>query len=83
MGFLKPKTIVMPAAAAAPPPPAPTPPPASIEQTFKDDSGKATTAKAEAEKKIEKKQAGMTKTIMTGPKGVTDEATIYTPTLLG
>ena len=37
----------MPAAAAAPPPPAPTPPPASIEQTFKDDSGKETTAKAE------------------------------------
>ena len=83
MGFLKPKTLVMPAAAAAPPPPAPKPPPASIEEVYKDEKGQETTAKVEAEKKIEKKKKGMSQTIKTGPKGVTDEAIIYTPTLLG
>ena len=39
--------------------------------------------KIQLDKKIEKKKKGMSQTIKTGPKGVTDEATIYTPTLLG
>ena len=83
MGFLKPKPIIMPVAAQAPPRPAPTPPPASIEAEYKDSEGNTTTAKAEADKKVKMKKAGLTKNILTGPQGLTDDADIYTPTLLG
>ena len=82
MGFLKPKTIVMPAAAATPPK-AVEPPPATVEDTYTDAEGNQTTAKAEAAEKIKRKKAGMSQTIMTGPQGVVDDADIYTPTLLG
>jgi hypothetical protein len=81
MGFLRPKTIVMPAAAAEPPKQV-TPPPATIEDTYTNEAGQETSASAEAAKKIAKKKTGYTQTILTGPQGVTEEADIYTKSLL-
>jgi len=78
MGFLKPKTIVIP----ADPPKQVTPPPATIEDTYTNEAGEETSAATEAAKKIAKKKTGYTQTILTGPQGVTDETNIYTKSLL-
>ena len=98
MGFLKPKTIVMPPAAQAPVSASKVaPPPATIEDTYakkpddtiivKDaegkETGEETTAAKEAEKKIKRKKQGMTTTILTGPKGIEEDAQIYKKSLLG
>ena len=96
MGFLKPKTIVMPQAAAAPPQ-AVTPPPATIEDKFKvpkkaedrftptseEGPQEETTSKEIAEKKVKRKKTGMTETILTGPQGIDEDEEIYKKSLLG
>lgn len=81
MGFLRPKTIVMPAAAAEPPKKV-TPPPATIEDTYTNEAGEETSAAKEAEKKMDKKRTGYTQTILTGPQGITEDADIYEKSLL-
>tara|TARA_A100001391_G_C5080918_1_gene280020 strand:+ start:5125 stop:5421 length:297 start_codon:yes stop_codon:yes gene_type:complete len=98
MGFLRPKTIVMPQAAQRPVAASQVKtPPATIEDTYakkpddtiivKDaegnETGEVTTAKKEAEKKIRKKKTGMTPTILTGPQGVEEDADIFKKSLLG
>ena len=87
MGFLKPKTVVMPAAAQAPVADSYVPPPAAtIEDTYEveneDGTTTETTAEAEAQKKIRKKREGMSNTILTSTSGDTSEANIYSSTLL-
>jgi len=46
-------------------------------------TGELTTAKKEAEKKLEKKKKGYTETILTSNQGDVSEADVYQKTLLG
>ena len=87
MGFLKPKTVVMPAAAQTPVADSyVAPPAATIEDTYEveneDGTTTETTAEAEAQKKIRKRREGMSNTILTSTSGDTSEANIYSSTLL-
>ena len=87
MGFLKPKTVVMPAAAQTPVAETQvTPPPATIEDTYEveneDGTTTETTAAAEAQKKIRKKKQGMSNTILTSTQGDTSDPNVYSATLL-
>jgi len=88
MGFLKPKTVVMPAAAQTPVADSYVPPPAAtIEDTYEveneDGTTSTTTAETEAQKKIRRKKKGMSNTILTSNQGDTSEANIYSKSLLG
>tara|TARA_R110002049_G_scaffold75027_3_gene193322 strand:- start:442 stop:708 length:267 start_codon:yes stop_codon:yes gene_type:complete len=87
MGFLKPKTVVMPAAAQTPVAETQvTPPPATIEDTYEveneDGTTRTTTAETEAQRRIRRRQEGMSNTILTSTQGDTSNPNVYSATLL-
>ncbi len=72
--------------AAKEPPKSVKAPPSSIEEKFtrtnEDGEQVETSAKEIAEEKIKRKKSGMTKTILTSPMGVDEDAEIYKKSLL-
>lgn len=87
MGFLKPKTVVMPAAAQKPVEDSYVPPPAAtIEDTYEveneDGTTRTTTAETEAQRRIRRRQEGMSNTILTSTQGDTSNPNVYSATLL-
>ena len=71
MGFLKPKIVM--------PPPLPEPEPLPVAPTMEDPE---VAAAGEAAVAAVKEKKGRTKTILTSPQGLIEEAETYKPTLL-